>query len=402
MIQDIIGLILRPISYLIPVKKKHWVFGADYGNMYREGSKYLLEYMLKEHPDYNCTFITRNKDVIKELKNQGIPVEHNYSWKGFLKIAEADCVFTTQYITDLYFAYKKRNRHYYYLVHGQPFKIAAKMLKEKKEEIVRHQSVAKKIIYGISRLRVWFMEYWGVGYKMRDVAFVSATSELTASLMRKEFDAFVNVKILGMPRNDALFQSERMKNEYWIKGLEGKKIVTYMPTHRKYGKGKISPIPFLYNEMVQDWLKDNNVVLLVKQHPNMVKNNENDMNSDVIKDISQLGYDPQVVIYHSDVLITDYSSVWMDYLLLRRPLIFYFYDDFEEEDAGCYYNLRDVFPNNYCESEESLFQMMKTAFSKGQRLIPSENIITKYHKYIDENSCHRYYKEIMKEVYGEK
>ena len=53
------GWAVRLLNYFVPVKEKEWVFGADYGNMYREGSKYMLEYMLKEHPDYKCTFITQ-------------------------------------------------------------------------------------------------------------------------------------------------------------------------------------------------------------------------------------------------------------------------------------------------------------------------------------------------------
>lgn len=394
MIQDIIGLILRPINYLIPVKKKHWVFGADYGNMYREGSKYLLEYMLKEHPDYNCTFITRNKEVIKELKAKGIPVEHNYSWKGIYKCTIADVVFTTQVIGDIYFTYKKRNRLYLYLLHGQPFKCAAHMLPQSYFESIKNPNgLWLKSIF--NKFKRWAGLYWGVGYKFRDVSFLSATSEFTASLLSKEHEKCIKIEILGMPRNDALFQKERMKSEHWISGIEGKRIITYMPTHRKYGKGELAPIPFLNNPQAQIWMRENNIVLLIKQHPNMIKKTPEIVKSDVIIDISRERLDPQVVIYHSDVLITDYSSVWMDYLLLRRPLLFYFYDDFETEDAGCYYNLRNEFPHNYCEKELDLFGKIQMATKNPEKLTPTFKEVSKFHKYLDGNSCQRYYDEII-------
>ena len=67
MILSLYGILARIINLFVKTKPKHWIFGSDYGNMYREGSKYLIEYMLKNHPDYHCTFITLNKNVKKDL-----------------------------------------------------------------------------------------------------------------------------------------------------------------------------------------------------------------------------------------------------------------------------------------------------------------------------------------------
>lgn len=389
----IIGLFLYPVSKLIPVKKKHWVFGSDYGKMYREGSKYLMEFMLENHPDYDCTFIAQDKKVVSELRDKGIPAELNNSIRGIWKIMVADAVFTTQSIADVLYAYKKKGRDFYYLVHGQPFKKAMAMLpKTYVSDIVDKTNMIRRFIR-----RFNIGQYLKIGYTLNDVTFVSATSDFTAILLMKEWPT-VDVKVLGMPRNDSLFQPERMKNEKWLEGIKSKKVITYMPTHRKYGVGEMSPIPFVNNSKVQEWMRQNNVVFLVKQHPNMINRQiYNDTEStDVIIDISKMGFDPQVAIYYSNVLITDYSSVWMDFLLLRRPLLFYFYDDFETNDVGCYYNLREEFPNNYCETEEELFDMMKMSINYPSDLTPTDYEISKFHKYVDGNSCVRYYDSIIK------
>lgn len=397
----LIGFIVRILNILVPVRKKHWVFGSDVGKMYREGSKYLLEYMLKNHPDYQCTFITRNWDVVRELKEKGIPVAHNYSIKGIYTVAVADCVFTTQVLGDIYYAYKKKDRTFYYLVHGQPFKVAMKMLPDTYRLKLINLSNGNNSCLNLQilKLKDILFKFFVVGYEMKDVAFVSATSSFTAMFQRKEFET--SVKILGMPRNDALFDTKRMETENWNYSYSDKFVITYMPTHRMYGRGELSQTPFLHREDVQQWMRDNNVILLVKQHPNMMRKMTSVEETDVIKNISKSGFDPQVVIYHSNLLITDYSSVWIDYLLMRRPLIFYFYDNFEEEDAGCYYDLRVEFPHNYCESEEELFSMIKQAYLNGESLIPSESKVEKYHKYVDGNSCKRYFEEIAKMKYGE-
>lgn len=202
-----------------------------------------------------------------------------------------------------------------------------------------------------------------------------------------------------MPRNDAFFDDMGMKKEKWIQGLEDKFIITYMPTHRKYGKGDLTPIPFIHNKERQQWLREHNIVLLMKQHPNMISKVNEEINTDVLIDITRMCLDPQVVIYHSDVLISDYSSVWLDYLLLRRPLITYLYDDFEDDDAGVNFNVRKDTPGHLCENEDELFELVKKTYFSYEEMKPSSAILQKFYKNADGNACKRYYMEIIKTYY---
>lgn len=383
------GIFAKLLSPFISIKKKTWVLGADEGKEYREGSKYLLEYMLKEHPDFDCCFITRSKNVYERLKKSGIPVEMNTSWKGIVKTAQAECVFTTQVIGDVLYTYKKKGRRYFYLVHGQPYKKAPWMINQTDfwEKIFPKGNLLQQIKNKLSF-------FFGVGYTIDDVEFVSATSEFLKPLMEKDFNNNLPVKILGMPRNDALFQPERFKNEKWIEGLEHKFVITYMPTHRAYGQGEKSPTPFQDRADIQNWMKDNNIVLVIKNHPNMLKQYKSFYNSDCIIDITDKGIDPQVAIYHSDVLVTDFSSVWMDYLLLCRPILFYIYDNFEQDDAGCHYNLRENPPGHFCYNENELFELIQKVKNDYDSMRPTASTLERYHKYVDGHSCERYFQEI--------
>lgn len=381
------GIFAHIINIFITTKPKQWVFGADYGKTYREGSKYLLEFMLKEHPDFKCTFITMNPKVYSELRQKGIPCEMNLSIKGILTIASAEYIFTTQAM-DVYYAYPKKNRKYFYLVHGQPLKIAQKALAK--------TEFGKKLY----RKNLFVKLKNKIGYYLREgnyrYEFVSATSDFLKPYMEKDFDYEIPVKVLGMPRNDALFDDTRMQNEKWIDGLEGKFIITYMPTHRAYGHGLVTPTPFIKRADVQKWMKDNNIVLLMKNHPNMAsKISDEQNNPECIIDITKMGLDPQVCIYHSDVLITDFSSVWMDYLLLQRPIIFYIYDDFETNDVGTHYDIRQDPPGHFCYTEDELFTLIQETKNNYNSMKPSKEIIHKYHKYIDGKSCERYYNELI-------
>lgn len=382
------GVIARIVNIFISAKPKHWVFGSDYGNMYREGSKYMMEYLVENHKDIQCTFVTMNENVYDDLKLKGIPCVMNHSLKGIITIAKADAIFTCQYTTDILYVYKKKNRKFYYMVHGQSYK--------KGYDLASNQTKHKTIInYILDFAKKIFL----VGYDIHEVSFMPVTSDYEGELMSQCFSGRVPMKTLGMPRNDSLFQPERMKDERWINEAQNKFVITYMPTHRLYGKGKPSPIPFIHNEKVQEWFKKNNILFVMKQHPNMVSKIKEDIKTDTVIDISRLRIDPMVAVYHTDLLITDYSSVWMDYLLLEKPLLFYYYDDFEESDTDLFFRIKDIASSYCCYSEEELFKQIKNAYESPDIYKPHEDFIAKFHKYTDGNSCQRYYDAVIADKY---
>lgn len=63
----------------------------------------------------------------------------------------------------------------------------------------------------------------------------------------------------------------------------------------------------------------------------------------------------------SDVLITDYSSVFFDYANLNRPIYFYMYDfeQYEQELRGFYLNVPDELPNDVIRTEKELLRRIK-------------------------------------------
>lgn len=382
--------IVRILNYIIPVKKKFWVFGADYGRSYKEGSKYMLEYMIKNHPDYECYFITRNPKVKDELDNKNIPCLLNFSLKGIWAISRAEAIFACQSFGDIIFSYKKKNRKFFYLIHGQPYKKAFKALSE---EYIDKFFTPDKLLF--DRIRNRIGKYFITGASTYDTAFVSASSDFLVPYIQAYFGKEIPVKILEMPRIDALYQPERFANEKWIDGLDNKMIITFMPTHRNYGKGELSPIPFKNNLIIQQWMRDNNIVLLIKQHPNMIPMLKEEETNDVLIDITKKGIDPMTCVYKSDVLMTDHSSVWMDFLIMKRPLIFYRYDNFEVDDGGILYNIENDFKNEFCYNEKELFERIKFIRNNYEKSKPSDYIVNKYHKYTDGNSCRRYFEEIV-------
>ena len=111
-----------------------------------------------------------------------------------------------------------------------------------------------------------------------------------------------------------------------------------------------------------------------------------------------MSIDPQVAIWHSDVLVTDYSSVWMDYLLLDRPILFYYYDNYEEEDEGLLFSLKDDCPGHECSTVEALFELIRRCRESPEAMRPRPDQIRKYHKFRDGLSCQRHFEAIRQDL----
>ena len=100
-----------------------------------------------------------------------------------------------------------------------------------------------------------------------------------------------------------------------------------------------------------------------------------------------------------DVLVTDYSSIWIDYLLLDRPIIYIPYD-LEEylRTKGLFLEFEKNTPgfkaNNYKEFVSQIETYLRKPMEHaGWR----KDIRDMYHKYQDRNSCHRVY-NLIKEL----
>jgi CDP-glycerol glycerophosphotransferase (TagB/SpsB family) len=164
--------------------------------------------------------------------------------------------------------------------------------------------------------------------------------------------AFRNSRIFvtGQPRNDVLFTRSRGELDFGFEIIQNaSRRILYMPTHRLYGKGK-KEFPLLHSLSFYEFLESLNGVFLFKYHPNMPVSKDVMLN-DRFFDISNCGFDVQELLVEADLLISDYSSVVFDYMLLKRIIIFYLYDNYEESNP-IYFSLKNVMPYiAYNESE---------------------------------------------------
>ncbi len=154
--------------------------------------------------------------------------------------------------------------------------------------------------------------------------YVVASSPLYQPIMAKIFGCKEEqVIITGNPRNDELFTRDAATDCLSKKG----KVILWLPTYREYDEEYV--VSLLKNnqlERLNAKLKDLNCRLIIKLHPLQTASVNYDAYSQiefmVQKDLDKKGMSVYSLLKKADALITDYSSVYFDYILLNRPIAF--------------------------------------------------------------------------------
>ena len=170
------------------------------------------------------------------------------------------------------------------------------------------------------------------------------------------------------------------------------KVILYAPTFRDHAD-TLKPFKSEFLERLDSELAGRNWCLLVKKHPYdrgllLPEHLQN------VRDVSKSEKDIQELLVQTEVLITDYSSVFVDFLLRDKPLIFYVYDldDYQDRSRKMYYELDEVMPGPVTHTEEELLELILTAdewyrtqTSRERRRVAME----RFHLHNDGKACLR-------------
>ncbi|MBO0991466.1 CDP-glycerol glycerophosphotransferase family protein [Bacillus sp. SD088] len=171
-----------------------------------------------------------------------------------------------------------------------------------------------------------------------------------------------NIYPLGIPRTDYFYAKEMIEDlqanfEQVYPGIKGKKLILYAPTFRGKSHAKADfRMPFDVEKMKKALGKTH--ALLVRLHPYM--RGEFVLEGEGFAYHVKDAFSIQELLALSDLLITDYSTVFFDYSLLGRPMIFYPYD-LEEyiRSRDFYYSYEDMIPGPMAADTVTLIQLIQ-------------------------------------------
>ena len=228
------------------------------------------------------------------------------------------------------------------------------------------------------------------------------TEKFTSCFNLKENNPNCNIIEEGYPRNDFLSNYtqkdiENIKNELNINNIGNKKIILYAPTWRD--NQHTSGVGYTYKVDVDfDLLQKelgNEYIILFRAHYFVANSFDFEKYKGFIYDVSHYESINDLYVI-ADMLITDYSSVFFDYAILKRPIIFYMYDlkAYQEDIRGFYIDLKEL-PGNIVENEKDLIieiNNMKNNFKYDERY---QKFHDKFNSLEDGESTKRVLKKIM-------
>ena len=157
-------------------------------------------------------------------------------------------------------------------------------------------------------------------------------------------------RIIGLPRNDELIHGNTEKKEQKIRAKlripNTKKVILYAPTFREYDMDSIGNCKLTIPFNLEKWEEKlgHQYVLLFRAHYEVVK--VLDIKDDTfIRNVSSYDNLNELMIV-SDLLISDYSSIFFDYSIQDKPMLCFAYDyDKYNKARGMYFDIREKIPN---------------------------------------------------------
>lgn len=297
------------LSLIIPVKRGKIFFQSypDYSDNARALSDYLISNTL-----YHIYWSVQNPNLYKSSERLSF-IKSNGGDSLWGKLQFIYHTVSSQFLFSTHMAFlfaNNKKQSYICLWHGMPLKKIGLMQN------------ADNVNY------------------LNNASYFLSTSDFFVPILAKCFGKKESVILpLGLPRNDLLFQNNNSLEKLGIVRKNKEKIIVYLPTFRKTYNNKVddSRTDVFRNDVISissnkqlmslnESLKDLGIIMIIKPHPL-------DSNTLYYKNLGNIIIVPaslllekDIQLYHllheSDALITDFSSVYVDYLALNRPIGF--------------------------------------------------------------------------------
>lgn len=386
---------LYGLSYLAPRNKKLWLFGSTFGRRFSENPRYMYLYVSQHKEDETSPafgirpiWISHNKEAVSFLTKKGYEAYYYHSLKGILLALRAGVYIFDNYSKDINFWQSGRALKIN-LWHGSGNK---QTNHDNIHDRVRHPRNAWE------RWTTWLRRL----SDEKPYHYTLATSDAMAKIYTSAFNTDIeHILVCGNTRNDVFFPEEEsgIQNLYSEKELmlrseivrhkkAGRKILAYLPTFRDSEK-----LFFDVMDMgaFDAYLKERGYVLAAKLHPKSRIRSA----FEAVQGENILNINSEMDVYSffdlCDVLITDYSSAYTDFMLTKRPVVAFDFDweEYSKDSRECYIDQDEYMPEIKAMTMEELMraidEVVKCDTHLPERLVSRERMF----KYIEGSSSRR-------------
>ena len=333
------AFLLFPIARLFLWHRKIWIV-SEFGYEARDNGYSFFKYMRKEHPQISCYYtIDFDSADYPKIKELGNAIKFG-SFKHFTYWCAARYIISSKtqgFCPSYYLSLLRKKIHlwgkYVFLQHG--------ITKDDQKFLYKKPSKIDLFICGAKPEYDDIKEHYG--YKENEVAYTGFA----------RFDDYFNASI---------------KNQILV-----------MPTWRRYAENvKFEDTDyfktwyeFINSKDINELLAKKNIVMYFYLHPHF-----KDYSSLFVTNLSNIKVLPfdngdlQLLIKESAIFITDFSSLAFDFAYMRKPVIYYQYDEkeyFEKHYIKGYFDYRRDGFGPVCNTFESTKDTIKKYLNQSQK-----------------------------------
>ena len=327
----------KGIVRLVPRKRHKWVFGANGG--FRDNPKFLFLATLESHPEIRPIWVARKREVAKSLKKEGYEAYYWLSPMGLYHSATSQVFISDHSVADIN-QFLSEGAFYVNLWHGS----SVKRVRWQAPELF----MRKFNMSNASEMRTSFkfkVSEYAIMFRKPDLCLAPSTIQL------KEFFAPMmdipedNCVVGIYPRSRLMIEGKEAAMQF-IKKYESdetldfvarlskySKTYIYMPTWRNDGRDFIEQADIDW-KLLNDVMKKNDELFILKLHP------FSKLNLDSLSHYSNICLYPKdsdvyTMLPFIDCLITDYSSIYTDFLMMNKEIVLFVFD-YKEYVGGSY------------------------------------------------------------------
>lgn len=211
-----------------------------------------------------------------------------------------------------------------------------------------------------------------------------------------------HVWLTGLPKHDFILKKEKGLPEDFLNDLNnisdilnGRKFILYTPTFRNSQKDGYYKFTKDEKSSLYKYLETSNTVLGIREHmADTARSYCSELKHPQIFNAGNNVFETIEMLYRkADLLITDYSSCFIDFMLTNKPMISfaYDYDNYKEKERGTFYDLEYVFPGDICIRFDELLCSLNKHFQNNFKSDDPLYMFKKqiFYKYADDENAKR-------------
>lgn len=329
---------------MVPKQKNLWVFSAFNKKGYLDNAMYLYEWTVAHHPEIRACWMTRDKEVYEKLKAEGKPVAFFRTKEGRNVLKHAAIAVTDHFVMSDYEPFSGFNNRtkVVQLWHG----VGLKAMVRTNGNHIKNTNV-NGVLFSEDILP---QPEDGLGMRL-----VKKLKYLRHAYYRELFEKYFMLlcpgperlatlaHTWGVPR-ERCFMSGHPRNIYLHTAQpSAKPKILYAPTYRWKVKDERAMVADLVSAfpVIEKMMEAIDGTFTIRLHPHTWRNYTGKIRN-AMKDCPRILYDDEKDVYKTlgtyTIMISGYSSIAYDFILLDRPVIFYCPDKETYVNDDCDFN----------------------------------------------------------------